>query len=95
MSILRCPSHEGEIFNFKIANFESITAQFLARKWARIYTRQVSRRHATVSGIGRPLYNEGLINRGNVTIWIYEAALARIPDPIHTRGRPRLIRRYA
>ncbi|KAF1010509.1 MAG: hypothetical protein E5299_01650 [Burkholderia gladioli] len=33
-------------------------------------------------------YNAGLINRGNVTIWIDEAILARIPDAIHTRGRP-------
>ncbi|MEX3591859.1 MAG: IS5 family transposase, partial [Burkholderia sp.] len=32
-------------------------------------------------------YNEGLINRGNVTIWIDEAVLARIPDAIPTRGR--------
>ncbi|KAF1014437.1 MAG: hypothetical protein E5299_00758 [Burkholderia gladioli] len=31
---------------------------------------------------------EGLINRGNVTIWIDEAVLARIPDAIPTRGRP-------
>ncbi|KAF1015420.1 MAG: IS5 family transposase ISBam3 [Burkholderia gladioli] len=38
------------------------------------------------------VYNEGLINRGNVTIWIDEAVLARIParipDAIPTRGRP-------
>ncbi|KAF1015326.1 MAG: hypothetical protein E5299_00676 [Burkholderia gladioli] len=33
-------------------------------------------------------YNAGLINRGNVTIWIDEAVLARIPDAIPTRGRP-------
>ncbi|MEX3592168.1 MAG: IS5/IS1182 family transposase, partial [Burkholderia sp.] len=33
-------------------------------------------------------YNEGLINRGNITIWIDEAVLARIPDAIPTRGRP-------
>ncbi|KAF1013127.1 MAG: hypothetical protein E5299_00976 [Burkholderia gladioli] len=33
-------------------------------------------------------YNEGLINRGNVTIWIDEAVLARIPDAIPTRGHP-------
>ncbi|KAF1004220.1 MAG: hypothetical protein E5299_02401 [Burkholderia gladioli] len=34
-------------------------------------------------------YNdEDLINRGNVTIWIDEAVLARIPDAIPTRGRP-------
>ncbi|MEX3592620.1 MAG: transposase, partial [Burkholderia sp.] len=32
--------------------------------------------------------NEGLINRGNITIWIDEAVLARIPDTIPTRGRP-------
>ncbi|KAF1007794.1 MAG: hypothetical protein E5299_02016 [Burkholderia gladioli] len=32
-------------------------------------------------------YNEGLINLGNVTIWIDEAVLARIPDAIPTRGR--------
>ncbi|KAF1017777.1 MAG: hypothetical protein E5299_00320 [Burkholderia gladioli] len=35
-------------------------------------------------------YNTGLINRGNVTIWIDEAVLARIPDAIPTRGRTRL-----
>ncbi|KAF1017946.1 MAG: hypothetical protein E5299_00204 [Burkholderia gladioli] len=33
-------------------------------------------------------YKEGLINRGNVTIWIDEVVLARIPDAIPTRGRP-------
>ncbi|KAF1011514.1 MAG: hypothetical protein E5299_01393 [Burkholderia gladioli] len=37
-------------------------------------------------------YNEGLINRGNnrgnVTMWIDEAVLARIPDAIPTHGRP-------
>ncbi|MEX3592002.1 MAG: IS5 family transposase [Burkholderia sp.] len=33
-------------------------------------------------------YNVGLINRGNVTIWIDEAVLARIHDAIPTRGRP-------
>ncbi|KAF1010762.1 MAG: hypothetical protein E5299_01581 [Burkholderia gladioli] len=33
-------------------------------------------------------YNAGLINRGNVTIWIDEAVFARIPDAIPTRGRP-------
>ncbi|KAF1012115.1 MAG: hypothetical protein E5299_01257 [Burkholderia gladioli] len=33
-------------------------------------------------------YNEGLISRGNVTIWIDEAVLARMPDAIPTRGRP-------
>ncbi|XDJ36158.1 MAG: IS5 family transposase [Burkholderia sp.] len=33
-------------------------------------------------------YNEGLINRGNVTIWIDEAVLASIPDAIPTSGRP-------
>ncbi|KAF1008417.1 MAG: hypothetical protein E5299_01954 [Burkholderia gladioli] len=32
--------------------------------------------------------NEGLIKRGNVTIWIDEAVLARIPGAIPTRGRP-------
>ncbi|KAF1010199.1 MAG: hypothetical protein E5299_01739 [Burkholderia gladioli] len=32
-------------------------------------------------------YNAGLINRGNVTIWIDEAVLARIPDAISTPGR--------
>ncbi|KAF1006556.1 MAG: hypothetical protein E5299_02139 [Burkholderia gladioli] len=35
-------------------------------------------------------YNAGLIDRGNVTIWIDEAVLARIPGAIPTRGRPRL-----
>ncbi|KAF1008747.1 MAG: hypothetical protein E5299_01918 [Burkholderia gladioli] len=35
-------------------------------------------------------YNECLINRGNVTIWIDEAVLARIPDAIPTRGPPSL-----
>ena len=35
-------------------------------------------------------YNAGLINRGNVTMWIDEAALAGIPDAVSTRGRPRL-----
>ncbi|KAF1011897.1 MAG: hypothetical protein E5299_01304 [Burkholderia gladioli] len=33
-------------------------------------------------------YNEGPINRGNVTIWIDEAVLARILDAIPARGRP-------
>ncbi|KAF1012501.1 MAG: IS5 family transposase ISBam3 [Burkholderia gladioli] len=33
-------------------------------------------------------YNAGLINRWNVTIWIDEAVLARIPGAIPTRGRP-------
>ncbi|KAF1003972.1 MAG: IS5 family transposase ISBam3 [Burkholderia gladioli] len=33
-------------------------------------------------------YNEGLINRGNITIWIDKAVLARIPDAIPARGRP-------
>ncbi|MEX3592323.1 MAG: hypothetical protein VB140_04540 [Burkholderia sp.] len=42
-----------------------------------------------MSGIGRP-YNAGLIKLENVTIWIDEAVLARIPDAIPTRGRPRL-----
>ncbi|XDJ35911.1 MAG: hypothetical protein V3Q69_04675 [Burkholderia sp.] len=32
-----------------------VTASFFPRKFARTYTRQVSRRHATVSGIGRPI----------------------------------------
>ncbi|KAF1011974.1 MAG: hypothetical protein E5299_01284 [Burkholderia gladioli] len=32
--------------------------------------------------------NAGLINWGNVTIWIDEAVLARILDAISTRGRP-------
>ncbi|KAF1014470.1 MAG: hypothetical protein E5299_00741 [Burkholderia gladioli] len=30
-------------------------------------------------------YNAGLFNRGNVTIWIDEAVLARIPDAIPAR----------
>lgn len=34
--------------------------------------------------------NAGLINRGNVTMWIDAAALAGIPDTEPTRGRPRL-----
>ncbi|XDJ36343.1 MAG: transposase [Burkholderia sp.] len=42
-----------------------------------------------MSRIGRPI-NAGLINRGNVTIWIDEAVFARIPDAIPTRSRPRL-----
>ncbi|KAF1017941.1 MAG: IS5 family transposase ISBam3 [Burkholderia gladioli] len=33
-------------------------------------------------------YNAGLINWGNITIWIDEAVLARIPDAIPARGRP-------
>ncbi|XDJ35498.1 MAG: transposase [Burkholderia sp.] len=33
-------------------------------------------------------YNAGLINQGNITIWIDEAVLARIPDAIPARGRP-------
>lgn len=37
-----------------------------------------------------PAYNAGLINRGNVTMWIDEAALAGVPDAEPTRGRPRL-----
>ncbi|KAF1013067.1 MAG: hypothetical protein E5299_01029 [Burkholderia gladioli] len=65
----------------------------LPRKYARTYTRKVSRGHATVSGIGRPII-KALINRENVTIWINEAVFARIPDAIPTRGRPS-IRRYA
>lgn len=39
-----------------------------------------------------PTYNAGLINRGNVTMWIDEAALAGIPEAEPTRGRPRLYR---
>ncbi|MEX3526996.1 MAG: transposase, partial [Burkholderia sp.] len=35
-------------------------------------------------------YNAGLINRGNVTMWIDEAALADLPEAEPTRGRPRL-----
>ncbi|KAF1017702.1 MAG: IS5 family transposase ISBam3 [Burkholderia gladioli] len=35
-------------------------------------------------------YNEGQINLGNMTIWIDEAVLSRMPDAIPTRGRPRL-----
>ncbi|MEX3592146.1 MAG: transposase [Burkholderia sp.] len=35
-------------------------------------------------------YNGGLFNRGNVTIWINEAILARIPNAIPMHGRPRL-----
>ncbi|WP_175743848.1 IS5 family transposase, partial [Burkholderia ambifaria] len=35
-------------------------------------------------------YNAGLINRGNVTMWMDEAALADTPDAEPTRGRPRL-----
>ncbi|KAF1017817.1 MAG: hypothetical protein E5299_00308 [Burkholderia gladioli] len=35
-------------------------------------------------------YNAGLINRGNMTIWIDKAVLARIPNTISTRSRPRL-----
>ncbi|HDR9512327.1 TPA: IS5 family transposase, partial [Burkholderia cepacia] len=35
-------------------------------------------------------YNTGLINRGNVTMWIDETALASRPDAEPTRGRPRL-----
>lgn len=34
--------------------------------------------------------NAGLINRGNVTMWIDETALAGMPDAELTRGRPRL-----
>ncbi len=34
--------------------------------------------------------NAGLINRGNVTMWINEAALAKLPHTEPTRGRPRL-----
>ncbi|KAF1006218.1 MAG: hypothetical protein E5299_02170 [Burkholderia gladioli] len=36
------------------------------------------------------IYNAGLINERHVTIWIDEACLARIPDAIPKRGRPRL-----
>ncbi|KVZ78549.1 transposase [Burkholderia ubonensis] len=35
-------------------------------------------------------YNAGLINRGNVAMWIDEAALASAPDAEPTCGRPRL-----
>ncbi|KVW29246.1 transposase [Burkholderia ubonensis] len=35
-------------------------------------------------------YNAGLINRGNLTMWIDEAALANLPAAEPTRGRPRL-----
>ncbi|MGU8077194.1 IS5 family transposase [Burkholderia pyrrocinia] len=35
-------------------------------------------------------YNAGLINRGNVTMWIDEATLASMPEVEPTRGRPRL-----
>ncbi|WP_196788175.1 transposase, partial [Burkholderia cepacia] len=35
-------------------------------------------------------YNAGLINRGNVTMWNDETALASMPDAELTRGRPRL-----
>lgn len=35
-------------------------------------------------------YNAGLINRGKVTMWIDEAALASLPEADPTRGRPRL-----
>ncbi|WP_069352788.1 IS5 family transposase [Burkholderia cenocepacia] len=37
-----------------------------------------------------PAYIAGLINRGNVTMWIDEAALANTPGAQPTRGRPRL-----
>ncbi|KAF1004930.1 MAG: hypothetical protein E5299_02318 [Burkholderia gladioli] len=40
-------------------------------------------------------YNEGLINRGNVTIWIDEAVLARIPGCHTHTWSPVSIRRYA
>ncbi|XDJ35479.1 MAG: hypothetical protein V3Q69_10740 [Burkholderia sp.] len=40
-------------------------------------------------------YNKSLINRENVTIWIDEAVLARIPDAIPTVWSPVSIRRYA
>ncbi|KUY73966.1 transposase [Burkholderia cepacia] len=35
-------------------------------------------------------YNAGLINRGNITMWINDDALANMPDTTPTRGRPRL-----
>lgn len=35
-------------------------------------------------------YNAGLINRGNVTMWIDETAVTSMPDVEPTRGRPRL-----
>ncbi|WP_322074879.1 IS5 family transposase [Burkholderia cepacia] len=35
-------------------------------------------------------YNAGLINRGNITMWIDDDALADVPDTAPTRGRPRL-----
>lgn len=35
-------------------------------------------------------YNAGLINRGNVTMWIDQAALVSMPDAEPMRGRPRL-----
>ncbi|KAF1015325.1 MAG: hypothetical protein E5299_00675 [Burkholderia gladioli] len=57
------------------------------KKCARTYTRQVSRRQR-YHVRNWAAYNAGLINRGNVTIWIDEAVLARIPDAIPTRGRP-------
>ena len=34
-------------------------------------------------------YNAGLINRGNVTMWIDDNTLANMPDTEPTRGRPR------
>lgn len=35
-------------------------------------------------------YNAGLINRGNITMWIDDDSLANMPDTEPTRGRPRL-----
>ncbi|CRY28709.1 IS5 family transposase [Burkholderia pseudomallei] len=35
-------------------------------------------------------YNAGLINRGNITMWIDDDALANMPDTEPTRGRSRL-----
>ncbi|ABC35760.1 transposase DDE domain protein [Burkholderia thailandensis USAMRU Malaysia  len=35
-------------------------------------------------------YNAGLINRGNITMWIGDDALANMPDTEPTRGRSRL-----
>lgn len=35
-------------------------------------------------------YNAGLINRGNITMWIDDDVLANVPDTEPTRGRPRL-----
>ncbi|KWI73438.1 IS5 family transposase, partial [Burkholderia stagnalis] len=35
-------------------------------------------------------YNAGLINRGNITMWIDDDAFANVSDTSPTRGRPRL-----